>query len=1015
MLNDDVDCTNAEQDGKTISSSVCRFLKHAADILGPMTVATELVAEDIPASVYRWPSNADTFGNEHLIVVPSDSSTDPSAVLSCMRERYRDVRTLACIFVDCFGCVGTRNSLCATPDGVIHEHDSIVVSPEQLWLSVLPDSINPFGGYASACADELRLNEREYVERFLLSPTTRDGTRLTSITDENDSALEYLQSWRQDFSESPRKLLLFGEAGCGKTWLLRKFAMRECERTEQNPWRAPRIVYVDLLAPTSGIFFSTGFESVLAYNLVKNGYAGAGLATAYYLEALIRSGQLVILLDEFDTITRQFKQEIVEYQYDHLVRNLPFGARVIVATRATRFSSRTRMIELFCQPMPAERGSPERQVVDQTENKTGRVFGALTISYFTRDDVSTLLTKVCDDRELAAERLRVLDRDEHLMQLMTVPRHVDAIRLFLWDDALGNNAVFELTVAWLICFNLVTGRALYTLHYWEGNVLREDTLDLHTRMKILGDIAWFLLDFQRADFDSDEMKYSILSFAVSFFEEAINDLKCQTLFDFTDWRTTNLQFRLPVLRSYFIARMFYSLLLEDDTCQIGLRRLGKHDLNRKRDDATSLGFMKWFFEKGYLYVPPDEDARRKEDVSAEGYWSTHTKRAAQENVLKEAGNLLRAEPAFSSWTRHLVRNLDACGLDTSELRQIDEWTAGANSLSGYDGILIHGISASGDNVLPFVISPTEVTNEAYDEHLMDTEFVPRMVPCDPPLGRDQSEERNTRHWHIVEFDAATDHIHPLDWRIIHRRTDARDRLLLFRNFTNDYHLFSWRDGDVPPKAEECPVVWVSFYVAAIYCNWRTLKSGLTKDDLAYEIYLDADEKPVLFLRQEACGFRLPLAEEWVYAARANDEHEYIWEGKGEVLGTRLREMLLSEQQAPLPVTRSYANAFGVYGLIGNVREWAESAHRQGSPNTKAGKSVHGVPVPSTGLVMGSTAALGEATFAYSHECLQHGMHLPRVNTNPDVGFRLARSIDRKNRTLIAEAQVKKHGRLRRQP
>jgi formylglycine-generating enzyme required for sulfatase activity len=1010
MRNDRDDICSPKQLGAIISGNICTFLRHLAEILRPIAPVVKLEVEGSPVTVYKWPPDACTLGNEHLVIVPSGASVVPGDVLPSIFERYPRVRDLPCWFVDCFGCLESVDSQGANEEVVGVTMEVVTMTPERFWTLLFHGTVNPFPrGFESEYGQELEMNNREYVERFLLAPNARDNTGLMDASKENNSAQKYLHSWVQDLPETPRKLLLFGEAGCGKTWLLRKFALSDRARSEQNPWRAPRIVYVDLAEAKTKIFFSTGFESVLAYYLVKAGHAGRGLATTYYMEALIRSGRVVLLLDEFDTVTRQFKQEIVEYQYDHLVRNLPSGARVIVATRATRFSSRGKMIELFCQPAREKRETSSPQAVDKTGSDFAHLFGAFTISEFTEDDVSVLLRRISDNEEAATERYQTLIRDNHLTQLTAVPRYVDAIRLFLWDDQLESKAVFELTVAWLICFNLVTGRAVYELHYWEWGTLRKGILDLHKRMRILEDIAWFLHDFRRFEFDSEEMKYSLIDFAMGFFEEAINDLKCQTLFDFTDWETTSLKFRLPILRSYFIARMIYSLLLEEATRQKGLCRLGKYDLCEGHDNGAIIEFLRGFFENGYLYVPPDPDAKRKEDVSAEGYWKKHVKRILHEDVLNEAKALLASEPAFSSWTRFLVGNLNACGLDTSGLESMDEWTTARGSVGGSEGVLVHGRTNKGKRVLPFVVSETEVTNRDYSNHITDTEFVPYLKPCDaaPLMGR--SGRRNVRAWHVVDFDPSKGDLHPLDWKVVHGRSSASKETQWFRHFTNDYHLFNWKDGDVLSDAYECPVVWVSFYVAAIYCNWQTLKKGLSKENLAYEIYLDADKSPVVYLRAGASGYRMPFLREWVHAARANDEHNCVWEGKGHVVERRLREMLLSPQQAPIPVTRSHANRFGIYGMIGNVREWAEQENARVYDQVKTSEPVIPSKLQRKGLIMGSTSALGAATFAYDHTYLQRGVRLPRINTNPDVGFRWVRPIVGKPRVTIERIEADKHG------
>jgi hypothetical protein len=80
-------------------------------------------------------------------------------------------------------------------------------------------------------------------------------------------------------------------------------------------------------------------------------------------------------------------------------------------------------------------------------------------------------------------------------------------------------------------------------------------------------------------------------------------------------------------------------------------------------------------------------------------------------------------------------------------------------------------------------------------------------------------------------------------------------------------------------------------------------------------------------------------------------------------GKQAREVLYDEP-----------NDYGVSGLVGNVREWChDTANAEGAKAER--------------FILGATGFLGENTFNFEYKT-----SLYLRNTNPDVGFRIARSL-----------------------
>ena len=120
--------------------------------------------------------------------------------------------------------------------------------------------------------------------------------------------------------------------------------------------------------------------------------------------------------------------------------------------------------------------------------------------------------------------------------------------------------------------------------------------------------------------------------------------------------------------------------------------------------------------------------------------------------------------------------------------------------------------------------------------------------------------------------------------------------------------------------EDHPVIEVSWYGAAAYCNWRTMMLGLDP------LYDTTDWSVTLYGQK---GFRLPTEAEWEFAARYDDGRTYPW---GNVAPTCSRANyygpdgycvqdstgVYTQRVGQLPMGKS---RLGFFDLAGNVWEW----------------------------------------------------------------------------------------------
>lgn len=173
----------------------------------------------------------------------------------------------------------------------------------------------------------------------------------------------------------------------------------------------------------------------------------------------------------------------------------------------------------------------------------------------------------------------------------------------------------------------------------------------------------------------------------------------------------------------------------------------------------------------------------------------------------------------------------------------------------------------------------------------------------------------------------------------------------------------WENGAYPAGEDDLPVVWVSWYDAANFCDW-------------------ADK-------------RLPTEKEWERAARGTEGREYPWGNEFDAQKAHLPKN--SRTRLKLHKVGSHpegATPEGVHDLVGNVWEWVADDYNGYKGNDKqltgfgqGQKVLRGHSAANTGHFPGGFYDIVLKEFARAG----YRQYTPPDSMGPDVGFRCASS------------------------
>jgi formylglycine-generating enzyme required for sulfatase activity len=205
------------------------------------------------------------------------------------------------------------------------------------------------------------------------------------------------------------------------------------------------------------------------------------------------------------------------------------------------------------------------------------------------------------------------------------------------------------------------------------------------------------------------------------------------------------------------------------------------------------------------------------------------------------------------------------------------------------------------------------------------------------------------------------------------------------------------------SGDDGPVIAVTWYEAAMYCNWLSAREGLPPSEWVYPsgVLADGMIMPADYLRR--VGYRLPTEAEWELAARAGTATARFFGDSDDRLGdyawfsrnpprTKDDPPDPNDPQRPARVGQLRPNPYGLYDVYGNVWEWTQDRverHQRGDI---------GEDNEDTVLVVRDADARTRRGGAYSYpSAMSRSAARGTVGSLPttrrdNVGFRVARTI-----------------------
>lgn len=162
-----------------------------------------------------------------------------------------------------------------------------------------------------------------------------------------------------------------------------------------------------------------------------------------------------------------------------------------------------------------------------------------------------------------------------------------------------------------------------------------------------------------------------------------------------------------------------------------------------------------------------------------------------------------------------------------------------------------------------------------------------------------------------------------------------------------------------PEFEEYPVIYVNYYMASTFCEWR--------------------------------GARLPTEAEWEKAIRGTDDDLYIWGNLTPncTLANIGRERPCDGDTSKVGSYFMSISPYGAHDMTGNVQEWVSDWYDEKYYEISPSENPQGPEHPTTGKTVRGGSWVVHDPLEYAYRVYLRSLNFFPSETNMDTGFRCA--------------------------
>lgn len=879
--------------------------------------------EDLGILLSAWESPIQSPGSDEIrqiYIIPQAPISD-TKIFQTIQERLKDTKVFV---LDLFNIV--------IPEG-IHK-----LSPNDFFDFLI--SVSNYETFIQGDTDHRK------VKRFFIDRTVKFVCNQDQLPEDQTKGFrELVDSWAIGLKKRQyTSLLVLGERGSGKTWLAMDFCQRHLPHHIANRWVEPLPIYINLRLFSEETYNETTLSNAITYHL-RHKYSMRFIGGIEMWQAFVKSGRIILVMDGLDEMARAYKSEYIINHLWEVFSVIDLSTKCMLTAREAHFGRLTTVLEHFAydrfkQTFQRTASGQKRAGIDQYEDifmpadmRVRRNFNIWRLGRFLEDESSALREKYKEAFDTA------LSNGTQELESIILESALGNVQ-FEYKDLVRNPACHEKAILYL-ARRQSTSESLTLLYQ---RIIERAFIDYN--VKSGRGIEGFVVEHANG-------KTSKIEFDTSIKMHLLEELAwCLVQRQQKSFTPLSLPRRLRELFG-----RDYEALIHDLSAQTVLKLAD--DQNIGGLEFMSAGVFAFFIAahlrrsllnpkariKGIQELGTYDLSQNEEYLRALGFLREMilADSGALEEIFRTAEKLVRSVKPYTYSTRFLTQNLRAL------IGQ--EYSTEVNELESSDSWRLRPLDIAEDLVLmvsqrmrPFAISRTEVTNRQFKEFLSDLKF-----PENSWWDRSDAVSQGENPWASV---------------------------------INDYHLFFWGKGQFPKEKADHPVVYVSWFAAAAYCNWRSIR----EKKVPYYQFTKIDGKVEVNLVMDSDGYRLPSVTEWTFVAReGNYKIQYPWNKfRTELEREEAMRKLMRRQLETTPVMDGLPDSFGVFGMMGNVREWSDA------------KS-HGVVVAgSRAPIMGSTWFLGIKSFRFGHKS-----HVFAENTNLDVGFRVARFLTKEEERLVA--------------